>query len=389
MENKEIKYLSLKDVNAPYEKDILTAMAKVVNSGWYLQGKAISQFEKHYAEYIGTKHCVSCGNGLDALKLILQGEIILGRLNKGDEVIVPANTYIATILAITSVGLTPVLVEPSLKTLQLDAELIEAHLTPKTKAIMTVHLYGKCSITKKMLQLCHDHNLLLFEDNAQAHGCICGFHDSECHVNEKQHTGSIGDAGAHSFYPGKNLGAMGDAGAVTTNDTQLATVIRALGNYGSAKKYIFDYTGRNSRMDEIQAAVLDIKLNHLDAINRKRQELSRIYLKALDSDITAHCIPNELYDTEGTNVVHIFPILTPRRNELQLFLKEHGIQTLIHYPIPPHHQKCYTEWKDLALPITEKIHQEELSLPCNETMTEKDILYICEVINEYNKKNPL
>lgn len=384
---KEIKYLSLKDLNAPYEKDIQHAISEVVSSGWYLQGKRIHDFEEHYAAYIGTHHCISCGNGLDALKLMLQGEMILGRMQPGDEVLVAANTYIATILAITSVGLTPILIEPSTDTLQMDDSLIESHITGKTRALLTVHLYGKCSVTPSMIAICKKHHLLLFEDNAQAHGCIYRGKTSADGWDGKR-TGSLGTAAAHSFYPGKNLGALGDAGAVTTDDDDLAEVIRALGNYGSARKYVFDYQGRNSRMDEIQAAVLDVKLAHLDETNERRQDLAQLYLKYLGEDKRTgmqnlKMIPSNLYSPKESNVVHIFPILSSRRDELQQYLKENGVGTMIHYPIPPHQQKCYAEWNHLHLPITEKIHQQELSLPCNQSMTEEDVERIAELIRKF------
>ena len=385
---KEIKYLSLKDLNAPYEKDIQHAIAEVVSSGWYLQGKRIHDFEEHYAAYIGTRHCISCGNGLDALKLMLQGEMILGRMQPGDEVLVAANTYIATILAITSVGLTPILIEPTIDTLQMDDSLIESHITGKTRALLTVHLYGKCSVTPNMIAICKKHHLLLFEDNAQAHGCIYRGKTSSDGWDGKR-TGSLGAAAAHSFYPGKNLGALGDAGAVTTDDDDLAEVIRALGNYGSARKYVFDYQGRNSRMDEIQAAVLDVKLAHLDETNERRQDLAQLYLKYLGEDKRTtgmqnlKVIPSNLYSPKESNVVHIFPILSSRRDELQQYLKENGVGTMIHYPIPPHQQKCYAEWNHLHLPITEKIHQQELSLPCNQCMTEEDVERIAELIRKF------
>lgn len=385
---KEIKYLSLKDLNAPYEKDIQHAISEVVSSGWYLQGKRIHDFEEHYAAYIGTRHCISCGNGLDALKLMLQGEMILGRMQPGDEVLVAANTYIATILAITSVGLTPILIEPTTDTLQMDDSLIESHITGKTRALLTVHLYGKCSVTPNMIAICKKHHLLLFEDNAQAHGCIYRGKTSSDGWDGKR-TGSLGTAAAHSFYPGKNLGALGDAGAVTTDDDDLAEVIRALGNYGSARKYVFDYQGRNSRMDEIQAAVLDVKLKHLDETNERRQDLAQLYLKYLGEDKRTtgmqnlKVIPSNLYSPKESNVVHIFPILSSRRDELQQYLKENGVGTMIHYPIPPHQQKCYAEWNHLHLPITEKIHQQELSLPCNQCMTEEDVERIAELIRKF------
>lgn len=385
---KEIKYLSLKDLNAPYEQDIQHAISEVVSSGWYLQGKRIHDFEEHYAAYIGTRHCISCGNGLDALKLMLQGEMILGRMQPGDEVLVAANTYIATILAITSVGLTPILIEPTTDTLQMDDSLIESHITGKTRALLTVHLYGKCSVTPNMIAICKKHHLLLFEDNAQAHGCIYRGKTSADGWDGKR-TGSLGAAAAHSFYPGKNLGALGDAGAVTTDDDDLAEVIRALGNYGSARKYVFDYQGRNSRMDEIQAAVLDVKLAHLDETNERRQDLAQSYLKYLGEDKrttgmqSLKMIPSNLYSPKESNVVHIFPILSSRRDELQQYLKENGVGTMIHYPIPPHQQKCYAEWNHLHLPITEKIHQQELSLPCNQCMTEEDVERIAELIRKF------
>lgn len=384
---KEIKYLSLKDLNAPYEKDIQHAISEVVSSGWYLQGKRIHDFEEHYAAYIGTRHCISCGNGLDALKLMLQGDMILGRMQPGNEVLVAANTYIATILAITSVGLTPILIEPTIDTLQMDDSLIESHITGKTRALLTVHLYGKCSVTPSMIAICKKHHLLLFEDNAQAHGCIYRGKTSVDGWDGKR-TGSLGTAAAHSFYPGKNLGALGDAGAVTTDDDDLAEVIRALGNYGSARKYVFDYQGRNSRMDEIQAAVLDVKLAHLDETNERRQDLAQLYLKYLGEDKRTgmqnlKMIPSKLYSPKESNVVHIFPILSSRRDELQQYLKENGVGTMIHYPIPPHQQKCYAEWNHLHLPITEKIHQQELSLPCNQSMTEEDVERIAELIRKF------
>ena len=398
---KKIKYLDLKAVNERYgEEKILKAIEKVVKSGWYLQGKAVKQFEEHYADYIGTKHCISCASGLDALKLILQGEMILGRLQPGDEIIVPANTFFATILAITSQGLTPILVKPSLENLQIDVDQIESHITPRTRAIMAVHLYGMCSINQQMLDICQKHNLLLFEDNAQAHGCSShipsmnteGMNELEIlklHIERKEYkkTGSLGNAAAHSFYPGKNLGALGDAGAVTTDDDELAEVIEALHNYGSSKKYVFDYTGRNSRMDEIQAAILDVKLEELDTHNWIRNLLLGFYKKHLDRDIFTRCFPKGIM---GYNVVHILPMLTPRRDQLQAYLKNMGVETLIHYPIPPHQQKCYQEQLGhLSLPITERICQEELSLPCNESMKEEDVMLVAKLINNFNKKYPL
>lgn len=398
---KVIKYLNLKKINESYDEEkILKAIEKVAKSGWYLQGSAVKLFEEHYADYIGTKHCISCASGLDALKLILQGEMILGRLHKGDEIIVPANTFIATILAITSQGLNPILVEPTPENLQIDVDQIESHITPRTRAIMAVHLYGMCSINQRMLDICQKHNMLLFEDNAQAHGCSSniqrmnteGMNELEIlklQLERKRYkkTGSLGNAAAHSFYPGKNLGAMGDAGAVTTDDDELAKVIEALHNYGSSKKYVFDYTGRNSRMDEIQAAILDVKLAELDIHNHIRGILLGLYRKHLDRDIVARCFPKGIM---GKNVIHILPLLTPRRDQLQAYLKNMGVETLVHYPIPPHQQKCYQDQLGhLSLPITERICQEELSLPCNESMKEEDVMYVAKLINNFNKKCPL
>lgn len=371
--------MDLKEINGQFESKIKKAISDVIDSGWYLQGKAVKTFEKHYAKYIGTKHCISCGNGLDALKLVLQGEIVLGRLHEGDEVIVPANTYIATILAITSQGLTPILVEPDIDTMQIDVDQIESHITPRTRAIMAVHLYGKCSINQRMIDICQQHHLRLYEDNAQAHGCM------SLELNKK--TGSLGNAAAHSFYPGKNLGAMGDAGAVTTDDDELAEVIEALHNYGSSKKYVFDYVGRNSRMDEMQAAVLDVKLEGLDLNNGVRRLKSMMYAYELDAEIAKKCIPCGLQLPGKDYVVHILPFLTPRRDQLQDYLKENGVQTIIHYPIPPHRQKCYQEQLGhLSLPITERISREVLSLPCNEAMEEEDMKRICKLINQFHKK---
>ena len=381
----EIKYLSLKAINAPYEEEIKREITKIVESGWYLLGDAVNQFETAYANYIGTKHCIACGNGLDALKLVLMGEIELGRLHPGDEVIVPANTYIATILAITYVGLTPILIEPNINTMQIDDSLIEQHITPKTKAIMTVHLYGRLSITSKMIDTCRKHNLLLFEDNAQAFDCQGKDtkYKDEKFEDGLYHTGALGDAAAHSFYPGKNLGAIGDAGAVTTNDDELAEVIRALHNYGSSKKYVFDYQGINSRMDELQAAVLSIKLKHPKEEHNARTLIAKQYLQELKPEIVAQCIPADLYISPSANVIHIFPFLTKKRDELKEYLAAHKVGTVIHYPIPPHKQRCYSEWHNLSLPITERIAEQELSLPCNSAMSGEDIERVISLINEF------
>ena len=364
-----IKFLDLQKVTAKYTDEIHEAVRRVVDSGWYLQGHENENFEKHYSEYIGTKYTVGVTNGLDALIWILRGYIELGIMRSGDEIIVPANTYIATILAITENGLKPVLVEPDINTYQIDDRLIEKTVTPRTKAVMIVHLYGCCAYTEKIGEICKKYNLKLLEDNAQAHGCL---------YNGRR-TGSLGDAAAHSFYPGKNLGALGDAGAVTTSDKELADTIRALANYGSIKKYVFKYVGRNSRLDEIQAAVLDVKLRHLDEDNAVRKQNARYYIEHIKHpDIILPKVEN--WDS---HVFHIFPIRTSRRDELQKYLTENGIQTNIHYPIPPHKQECYKEWNDLSFPITEKIHREELSLPMSPVMIADELVKVADVLNTW------
>lgn len=358
-----IKYLDLKAVNAPYEH----AADEVLRSGWYLKGEATKQFEAHYAEYIGTKYCIGCGNGLDALTLIFRAYIELGVMTPGDEVIVPANTYIASILAVTECGLKPVLIEPDIHTLQIDDTLIEAAVTPRSRAVMIVHLYGFCAYADRIGEICKKHGLKLIEDNAQAHGCR--FIDRS--------TGSLGDAAGHSFYPTKNLGAFGDAGAVTTNDEELATVIRALGNYGSHRKYVFDYQGHNSRIDELQAAILDAKLPHLDADNQRRRTIADIYLSQVHNSLI------RLPQASPTAVWHIFPVLCSRRDELQQYLCDHGVETQIHYPIPPHKQKCYADWNCLSLPITEQIHAQELSIPCHPALTKEEADVIVSLLNQF------
>ena len=366
-----INYLSLKDITALHSDEITNAVERVVRSGWYLQGQETKQFEVDYAKFIGSEHCVTCGNGLDALSLILRAYMELGRLKAGDEIIVPANTYIATILAITENNLTPVLVEPNINTLELDDQLIEDAITTKTRAIMLVHLYGRCAYTPLIGELCTLHNLLLIEDNAQAHGCFYG----------KKRTGSLGNAAAHSFYPGKNLGALGDAGAVTTDDATLAETIRCIANYGSARKYEFSFKGVNSRMDEIQAAVLDVKLRYLDQENERRKEIAKAYQQGIKNSLITITT-----DGDRDNVYHIFPILCPSRDRLKSYLNDKGVSTMIHYPISPHQQKAYTEWNRLSYPITESIHQQELSLPCNPTMSDDQCQEIIDYINEYQYK---
>lgn len=364
-----IHFLDLQKINSRYASEISEAMKRVVDSGWYLRGDETLAFEKAYAEYIGTKHAIGVGNGLDALTLILMAYIEMGVLNPGDEVIVPANTYIASILSITRAGLVPILVEPDPDTLQIDGSIIEQVLTPKTKALMIVHLYGQNAYTDDIGTLCMSRGLKLIEDNAQAQGA---------RYNGKK-TGALGDAAGHSFYPGKNLGALGDAGAVTTDDDELARTIRALANYGSEKKYIFPYQGVNSRLDEIQAAAIRIKLQHLDEDNRRRSEIASYYRDEITNPNIS--LPGVSYAED--NVFHIYPIFTERRDQLQKYLLDRDIETLIHYPVPPHKQGCYPDWNTLSLPITESIHTRELSLPISPVLTDSEVSKVISTLNSF------
>ena len=367
-----IPFLSLKDVTRLHGAEIQAAVARVVDSGWYLQGQENRKFESDYAAYIGTKHCVGCANGLDALIWIFRGYIELGVMRPGDEVIVPANTFFATILAITENGLKPVLVEPRINTLELDEEAVEAAVTDKTRAIALVHLYGRNAYTERIGLLCKKYGLKLIEDNAQAHGC---------RTASGRRTGSVGDAAGHSFYPGKNLGALGDGGAVTTDDEELAQAIRALANYGSHEKYVFRYTGRNSRLDEIQAAVLDVKLKYLDEDNERRRTIARLYYSRLAHPLLT--LPDLLPDEQ--NVYHLFPVLVGegRRDDLRAYLEQNGVGTVIHYPVPPHRQACYKEWNGISLPVTERIAAQELSLPIGPALSPGDAEAIVQLINKF------
>lgn len=371
-----IPFLSLKEVTALHGAEINEAVNRVVNGGWYLQGKENEQFERHYSEFIGTKYTVGCANGLDALILIFRAYIEMGVLSPGDEVIVPANTFIATILAITENGLLPVLVEPNPNTLEIDDNRIEEAITPKTKAIALVHLYGRIAYTEKIGVLCRKYNLKLIEDNAQAHGCK--YYDGRL-------TGSIGDAAGHSFYPGKNLGALGDGGAVTTNDEELANAIRALANYGSQKKYVFKYAGRNSRLDEIQAAVLDVKLKYLVEDNAHRKAIAHMYYDGIKNPLIK--LPDLLPDDQ--NVYHLFPVLVcdGKRDALHDYLSDNGVGTVCHYPVAPHKQECYAKegWNtpQLSLPITERLADEELSLPMGPAITREEVKEVCTLINAF------
>ena len=375
-EARPIDYLSLKKVTALHADEIREAVARVVDGGWYLQGEANARFEAEYAQYIGTAHCVGCGNGLDALTLILLAYIELGIMSEGDEVIVPANTYIATILAITRNRLVPVLVEPDKDTLQIDDRLIERAITPRTKAVMIVHLYGRCAYTDNIGNICRKYGLKLIEDNAQAHGCMA-FSTFNFQLSTNKRTGSLGDAAGHSFYPGKNLGALGDAGAVTTDDKQLADVVRALANYGSSKKYVFNYRGVNSRLDEIQAAVLSVKLKYIDQDNGRRQQIGKMYYEGVHNDKLS-------FPTfSSSNVYHIFPIFCEARDAVRNYLTDNGVETMIHYPIPPHKQRCFESWSNLDLPITELIHNQEISIPCNPALTDDEVQRIISLLNGY------
>lgn len=365
-----VEFLPLKRITAKYADELHEAVNRVVDSGWYLQGKENADFEKAYAEYVGTEHCIGCANGLDALIWIFRAYKELGVMKDGDEVIVPANTYIASILALTENGLKPVLVEPGIDTLEIDDSLIESHITPRTRAIFIVHLYGRLAWTEKIAAICKKHGLKLIEDNAQAQGC-----KAPCY----RRTGSLGDAAGHSFYPGKNIGAFGDAGAVTTNDAELAATVRALANYGSQKKYVFKYCGRNSRLDEIQAAVLGVKLRHLDEDNDARREVAHYYLANISNPLIR--LPEIL--PEECNVWHQFPVFCKRRDALQNHLKAEGVATLIHYPIPPHKQECYKEWNGISLPITEEIHETELSIPIHPVMTREEMDAVVRAINSF------
>ena len=364
-----IPFLSLKDVTALHGAEINEAVSRVVNGGWYLQGEENARFEENYSNFIGTKYTVGCANGLDALIWIFRAYVEMGVMRPGDEVIVPANTYIASVLAISENGLKPVLVEPRMDTYQIDDSLIEAAITPRTKAILIVHLYGQCAYTDRIGEICKRHGLKLIEDNAQAHGCRF----------KGQRTGSLGDAAGHSFYPGKNLGAFGDAGAVTTNDEELAKTVRAVANYGSTRKYVFKYLGRNSRLDEIQAAVLDVKLRHLDEDNAHRISVARRYIGGIKNPAI---ITPDVPDWDA-HVFHIFPIRCKLRDALQRYLTDNGVQTIIHYPIPPHKQECYKDWNNLSFPITERIHDEELSLPISPVITYEEVETVIGLLNEW------
>jgi len=364
-----IKNIDLQKVTQKYESEIKEAINRVVDSGWYLQGSENEIFENNYANFIGTKYCIGVANGLDALRLIFRAYIELGILNAGDEIIVPANTYIASILAISENNLKPILVEPDIEMYQINSSEIEKQISTRTKGILIVHLYGQCAYTDKIKDICSKNNLLIIEDNAQAHGCKYNY----------KRTGSLGNAAAHSFYPTKNMGAFGDAGAVTTDNAELAALIRTLANYGSSKKYVFDYIGLNSRLDEIHAAILDVKLKYIDTDNLHRKKVAKYYI----DNIINEKIVLPIVTNWDSNVFHIFPIRTKRRDDLLKYLNDNGVQVVIHYPIPPHKQKCYSQWNGLTFPITELIHNEEISLPMSPVIHEDDYKHVVELINNW------
>ena len=400
-----IPFLDIKAVTALHADEITAAVNGVVHSGWYLKGRATDEFEQAYAAYIGTAHCVGCANGLDALTLILKGYRELGVMAPGDEVIVPANTFIASVLAITRAGLTPVLVEPRADTSLIDDSLIEAAITPRTRAVMIVHLYGRSAWTPRIADICRRHHLKLIEDNAQAHGAeaspLTPNLSPSFRRGRGRRTGSLGDAAGHSFYPGKNLGALGDAGAVTTDDDALADVVRRLGNYGMEPKYHCDLQGINSRIDEVQAAVLSVKLRYLDEDNDRRRAIAAIYAEMLPNkflngqwkmDNGKSSIVNyqlSIAPKAPNSVFHIFPIFTDRRDALQRYLHSEGVETNIHYPIPPHRQRCFPQFNHLVLPVTERLAATELSLPISPVLSPSDARFVAEKILHFAQKQEL
>lgn len=364
-----ISFLDLKSINAQYKAELVEACTRVIDSGWYIQGNECKEFEKEFAHYCGTKHAIGVANGLDALILILRAYKEMGVMNDGDEVIVPSNTYIASILAISQNNLIPILVEPNLETYLIDPTKIEERITSKTKAILPVHLYGQTCEMNTINIIANKYNLKVIEDSAQSHGAYFG----------EKRSGNLGDASGFSFYPGKNLGALGDGGAVTTNDDELASTIQALSNYGSHKKYENLYQGVNSRLDEIQAAMLNVKLRYLDDEIEKRREIANYYLENIKNDKIS--LPS--VRAENNHVWHLFVIRTHKRDELQKYLSDNGVQTLIHYPIPPHKQQAYKEWSSESYQISEQIHNQILSLPISGVQNLENTKKIVKILNEY------
>jgi dTDP-4-amino-4,6-dideoxygalactose transaminase len=370
-----IKFLDLQKINAQYAGELKQAAAEVIDSGWFLQGEHVKTFERQLSDYLHVRHAVTCANGLDALRLIMKAYIELGIMREGDEVIVPANTFIASMLAITDNRLKPVLVEPDIHTYNLDISRVEQAITFRTKAIMIVHLYGRICWSDELENLARKYNLKIIEDNAQAIGANYCFPDGK-----KKKSGSLGDAAGNSFYPGKNLGALGDAGAVATSSEELAQLVRALGNYGSKEKYVNEYSGLNSRMDEIQAAFLSVKLKYLDNENEIRRRIADSYVKNIKNEkIILPLLP----ENTDSHVHHLFVVRTEKRDALRVYLEKNGVQALIHYPVPPHKQQAYREWKDMKFPVTEKIHNEVISLPISPVMTENEVERVISLLNEF------
>ena len=366
-----IRFLDLNKINKPYEAAFQEKLQSVMNSGWYVLGNEVKTFEENFSKYCGTEHCVGLGNGLDALVLIFKAYIQLGKLQKGDEVIVPANTYIASVLAILQADLIPVLVEPKLETYNIDPDLISEKITQKTRAILAVHLYGQLADMNAINAIASQHNLLVVEDAAQAHGAPLDFRFKKA--------GNLSNVAAFSFYPGKNLGALGDGGAVTTNDAVLAKTIKSLRNYGSETKYYNDFIGVNSRLDELQAAFLNVKLPNLDSDNEKRRTVAKRYI----SEIKNNKITLPFWDNTTNHVFHLFVIRTQNRDKLQQYLLENGIETLIHYPVAPHKQKALASYNNLSFPITEKIHEEVMSLPISPVITDDEVGFFIKILNQY------
>lgn len=364
-----VKYFDLKPLNDSFEPQLTQAIQRVLHAGWYLLGSENEAFEKEFADYCGVKHCIGVANGLDALSLVLNAWMEMGHLQEGDEVIVPANTYIATILSITRTGLKPIFVEPDPKTFNLNPSLIEKHLSNRTRVLLPVHLYGQCAEMKTINAIALKYGLKVLEDAAQGHGSIY----------QGKRTGNLGDAAGFSFYPAKNLGCLGDGGCVTTNDDALADCVRVLANYGSSEKYINRYKGINSRLDELQAAILRVKLARLDVDNDKRRDIARCYMAGIQR--TTIQLPT-IKDFKAANF-HVFPILSDHRNALQAYLTSKNIQTLIHYPIPPHKQEAFKEWHERSYPVTESIHERILSLPISPMQTQVETDYVCQCINQF------
>ena len=376
-----IKFLDLKAINQSFEPALSQAVQRAVQSGWYLLGEETKQFENEYAAYCGAKHCIGVANGLDALRLILKAWIEMGLMKEGDEIIVPANTYIASILAITDNRLVPVLVEPDINTYNIDPFLIEEKITKRTRAIMMVHLYGQIAMNPEIEKLASTYNLKLIEDGAQSQGAEYGAADGTIKLS-----GNIGDAAGHSFYPGKNLGALGDAGAVTTNDDELAGMVKTIANYGSKAKYQNEYIGLNSRLDEIQAAALRVKLQRMATDNQRRREVAQYYLTHINKAgiiLPQTAIGKQSVANDRSHVWHLFVVRNSNRDLLQKHLEANGVQTLIHYPIPPHKQQAYQQWNHLSFPITERIHQQVLSLPISAVLKATEMARVAEAVNSF------